>query len=565
MFTAIKQVQIIVSLLKQYNIRHFVISPGTRHVPLVHSVEIDPFFTCYSVVDERSAGFVALGLAESLRVPVCITCTSATATCNYLPAIQEAFERHIQLIALTADRARYQRFHGENQCINQVDMYRPFCRYSVDIPLINNEDDYWYSNRCINEVFIEVIRQKTPVQINFLEPLSIKELSTFETSEIPLTRKINLLKEKIDWQFYAKELKGKKILVICGLGNVNNSNLIDSLLLFNRKYEVVVATDYFSNIQDDSFIHTPGMDEVLNYQEFLDLQPDLVISFGSKVYSRFGVYYRNKGIPHWYIDESGHLYDPMRTLTTIFEVEPKVFFFKLASLGDGHNTFCYYKEWLKKVERIHFDTTKFTNFVAIKRSIEALPQNTIIHASVLNSMRFLNYCNIPKGCKCFGNICTDGIDGAFSTFLGQARSTNQIALLIIGDLSYLYDLNASFDSLPSNVRIVLINNKAGAEFHYNISLERISTLNVHIAASHNNLFKEVSEIAKIDYKLVRNLIELESVLKDFYNISNSAKIIEVLTDADTDGKELRKMLQDNRLPISRLKIIINKLQRFLAL
>ena len=127
MYTHIKQVQIIVSLLKQYNIRHLVISPGTRHVPLVHAVEIDSFFTCFSVVDERSAGFVALGLAESINAPVCVVCTSATATCNYLPAMQEAFERNIPLIALTSDRARYQRFHGENQCINQVDMYKPFC------------------------------------------------------------------------------------------------------------------------------------------------------------------------------------------------------------------------------------------------------------------------------------------------------------------------------------------------------------------------------------------------------------------------------------------------------
>lgn len=82
MKTDIKAVQIIISLLKQNDIHHFVISPGTRHVPLVHCVEMDPFFTCYSVVDERSAGYFALGLSESLDKPVCVTCTSSTATCN---------------------------------------------------------------------------------------------------------------------------------------------------------------------------------------------------------------------------------------------------------------------------------------------------------------------------------------------------------------------------------------------------------------------------------------------------------------------------------------------------
>ena len=213
MYTNIKQVQIIVSLLKQYGVKHFVISPGTRHVPLVHAVEMDSFFTCYSVVDERSAGFVALGLAESMDAPVCVVCTSATASCNYLPAMQEAFERHIPLIALTSDRARYQRFHGENQCINQVDMYKPFCKYAVDLPLVKNDEDYWYCNRCVNEALIYQNRnEKGPIQINFLEPLNIRELSTFEVPEIPLTRKINVIESNIDWKKYAQQLAEKKNL-----------------------------------------------------------------------------------------------------------------------------------------------------------------------------------------------------------------------------------------------------------------------------------------------------------------------------------------------------------------
>ena len=111
MYSNIPGVQILLSLLKQHNIKHLVISPGTRNTALVHSVECDDFFTCYSVVDERSAGFFALGLSEELDVPVCVTCTAATATCNYMPAIKEAYERNIQLIALTADQDTYSKFH----------------------------------------------------------------------------------------------------------------------------------------------------------------------------------------------------------------------------------------------------------------------------------------------------------------------------------------------------------------------------------------------------------------------------------------------------------------------
>lgn len=565
MYTHIKQVQIIISLLKQYNIRHLVISPGTRHVPLVHSVEIDPYFTCYSVVDERSAGYVALGLAESLNAPVCVTCTSATASCNYMPAMQEAFERHIPLVALTSDRARYQRFHGENQCINQVDMYRPYCKYAVDVPLVKDEDDYWYCNRCVNEAFSAIYKHKPgPVQVNFLEPLSIFELSTFGVVDIPETRKINIISKDIKWEEYANMLVGKRVLVVCGNDKVYNKTLTDALKHFNDKFETVIATDHFANITDESFIHAPGLDDVLNYYERKDLMPDLVISFGSKVYSGFGVAFRNKGVPHWYINEEGHIYDPMRTLQIVFAISPEVFFENIASASTSRNSKQYYKLWHDRQTEIDFSCSSFTNYVAIKETLKYLPEQSTVHASVLNAMRFTNFCKLPKDTTYIGNLCADGIDGALSTFIGQALSTKKIALLVIGDLSYLYDLNASIDELPANVRILLVNNNAGGEFHYNISLARISTLNQHIAASHHNQFKEIAEIVGAEYNLATSLSDLQHLLKTFFMPSNKAKILEVVTDADNDGKELRAMLKRNRKPIGLYRRIQEKIKRIIS-
>lgn len=565
MYTHIKQVQIIISLLKQYNIRHLVISPGTRHVPLVHSVEIDPFFTCYSVVDERSAGYVALGLAESLNVPVCVTCTSATASCNYMPAMQEAFERHIPLVALTSDRARYQRFHGENQCINQVDMYRPYCKYAVDVPLVKDEDDYWYCNRCVNEAFSAIYNHKPgPIQVNFLEPLNIFELSTFEVSDLPVTRKINVISKNIKWVDYANMLIGKRVLVVCGHDKVHNGALKDALKHFNEKFETVITTDHFANISDEQFIHAPGLDDVLNYYERKDLMPDLVISFGSKVYSGFGVAFRNNGVPYWYINEEGHIYDPMRTLQNVFAVSPEVFFENIASASTSRNSRQYYKLWHDRQIEIDFSCSSFTNYVAIKETLKNLPEQSTVHASVLNAMRFTNFCKLPKSTTYIGNLCADGIDGALSTFIGQALSTERIALLVIGDLSYLYDLNASIEELPANVRILLVNNNAGGEFHYNISLARISTLNQHIAASHHNHFKEIAEIVDAEYNMATSLSELQHLLKTFFGPSNKAKILEVVTDADNDGKELRAMLQRNRKPIGLYRRIQEKIKRIIS-
>ncbi len=560
MYTHIKQVQIIVSLLKQYGIRHLVISPGTRHVPLVHAVEIDSFFTCYSVVDERSAGFVALGLAESIYAPVCVVCTSATATCNYLPAMQEAYERCIPLVALTSDRARYQRFHGENQCINQVDMYRPFCKYAVDLPLVNNDEDYWYCNRCVNEALIYQNRNgKGPIQINFLEPLNIGELSTFEFPEIPLTRKIHVVQDDIDWKQYAQQLVGKKVLVVCGQYNAHTEKLKSALRLFNQKFEAVITTDYFSNVNDDEFIHTPGLN--LNYMEYRSLQPDVIITYGSKVYSGLGVKYRNKKIPHWYIDEEGIVYDPMHTLENIFAISPESFFEEMAKGAEGMNSKTYYRLWKSRQDIIDFGVNKFTNYYVIKEVLKQLPENSTVHASVLNSMRFTNFCAIPNSTTVIGNICTDGIDGALSTFIGQAQSTKGIALLVIGDLSYLYDLNEAIGTMPNNVRILLVNNNAGAEFHFNISLDRISTLNQHIAASHHNQFKEISFMSALKYWKVTSAEELMRKMSTFFLPSNCPIMLEAITDADTDGRELRVMLAKNRKKVSLTTKIMNRLKR----
>ena len=126
MYTKILNVQIILSLLKQHGIRHLVLSAGTRHVPLAHSVENDSYFICYSVVDERSAAYFALGLSKELGEPVAIACTSSTATCNYTPAVAEAYYQRIPLLILTGDRDPYRLGQLEDQMINQVDMYRNF-------------------------------------------------------------------------------------------------------------------------------------------------------------------------------------------------------------------------------------------------------------------------------------------------------------------------------------------------------------------------------------------------------------------------------------------------------
>lgn len=168
MYTELKSYQIIIALLKKWGIRHCVLSAGSRNVPFVHSIEKDDFFKCYSVVDERSAGYFALGLAQQIQEPVVISCTSSTATCNYWPPVAEAFYQGVPIIIMTSDRNPAMLGQWEDQMIDQVGMFDRHVRKSVNLPSeINNQDDWIYCQRLVNEALLELNHHGSgPIHIN---------------------------------------------------------------------------------------------------------------------------------------------------------------------------------------------------------------------------------------------------------------------------------------------------------------------------------------------------------------------------------------------------------------
>lgn len=552
MKTEIKAIQILISLLKQHNVKHIVISPGTRHVPFVHCVEVDTDFICYSVVDERSAAYFALGLSESLEKPVAFVCTSSTAACNYMPAMQEAYERGIQLVALTSDKARYRRYHGISQCIDQVNMYAPYVKYAIDTPIVENAEDYWFCNRSINEALLELNHHGTgPVQINFLEPTNIRHLSTFVKGEIPSTRKISRVDGNIEWNRWANILANKqRILVLCGQYFQKNDILSKALQQFAKSFNVVVTYDNFSNIRGENFILSPLLGQTINPIEKKSILPDLIITYGSKVYSDLmeGLYGHN--IEQWDINAEGKVFDSTKSLTHVFECSPEVFFASLAKFTFGNNN-QYIQKWIELQSKRHTNITDFSNYYVAKTVLDFAPDNILIHASVLNSMKFTNYHKLQPNIKVFGNICADGIDGAMSTFLGQASAYSGLALLIVGDLSFLYDLNVLPYFSNRNLRILVINNMAGGEFHYNISKKRIETLDLHIAASHNTKIEQTIGLADFEYMSANNSHNLSKCIKNFFKESVKPIILEVFTDANNDGESLRQFLASNRVSTKR--------------
>ena len=559
MYTHIKSVQILISLLKQFHISHVVISPGTRNTALAGSIEKDDFFHCYSIVDERSAGFFALGLAEALDEPVCVSCTAATATCNYFPAVKEAYERHIQLVALTADQNAYEMFHMEDQCIDQVDMFHGYVKMAVDVPKAQNDHDFWYCNRRINEALLELNHHgKGPVQINYHMDYGLNEISTYDVKELPVARKIDRVEGKIDFQFFADILKKKKrILVVGGSGYDKSGKLRDALNAFSEKFNCAVISDTYANAYSDNrrIMNPRALGDVITSDQIPYLAPDLILSFGSVYYSTVKYFLpQYAGVAeHWQIAEDGMINDGYHCLKKVFECRPEEFFQQVSDCSNGQNDNGYCRRWQKRLDMMHFQNMSFTNLAVIREFCRQLPEQALLHTTVLDSIRMSNYVDMKPSVRCFANIGADGIDGALSAFLGQAREERERAYLLIGDLSLLYDMNALLQEQSPNIRILVINNHAGAEFHKNFGLQRIPELNEYIAAGHHVNIKDCIG-QQFDYLTASDMKELKIQLSVFMHPSEKPMLLEVFTDADADAKSLKTYWQENREEIPGMKL-----------
>lgn len=546
MYSSVKNVQMLISLFKQHNIKYFVNSPGSRNTPLVHSIENDPDFICFSIVDERSAAFFALGLSEALDVPVCVTCTAATATCNYAPAMKEAFDRNIQLITLTADREQYELFQMKEQLINQVNMYNEFVKYAIDVPEIKNKNDEIYANRIINEAILELNHNgKGPIQINY----RVIDWGNFLVKEIPKQRKINRIgKNQLNNENIKKKLKEKnRIIFYIGMDIDENNELSTLLNKVEREYNCVVLCDNYSNINGENFINASVLGDFITEKEMKNLMPEIIITMGTVFYSPIRNHFLNKDFKfeHWHIAIDGVINDAFKKLTNVFECSP-VEFLKSIEDNTGRNSYEYYDMWKKRIDKIRYEDLGFTNFSVIRDFCKQVPEHSIVHASVLNAIRISNYFGFKNDVKCFANVGADGIDGALSTFMGEANSTNELSFLLIGDLSFLYDLNSIEYINKNNMRILVINNYAGAEFYKNFGLEMIPTLDKHIAARHHTKIGDTISNKNIKYIKAENQEELKNGLEEFTCNSDKPIILEVFTDANRDALTLKEFWSKNK-------------------
>ena len=426
MYSDNKLVLQIISLLKQFGIKRIVVSPGSRHFSLVHSLEADNSFSLYSVVDERSAAFFALGMIQQTGDPVAITCSSGTACMNYGSAIVEAFYQKLPLLILSSDRPLELLNQLEDQMYDQLSTFTNCTKYQGQLREIKTDTDEWYANRILNEGLLELNHHgKGPVHLN-----------------IPFTSHRN----------------------------------------------DIILTDKISNLHHPKAIYNvPAILSSLRWEDKANLIPDIVISIGGNYIfnNEMKALLRPAKIPHWQVGYEDKVCDPFRTLTEIFEMGEAFFFEQLSSTGIATHQNDYEEAWKKISCQIPIPTAECGELYAIGKLLTNFPENADLQLANSCTIRMAHFFPTNDSIRINCNRGVNGIDGSMSTAVGFAAANSKATFLIIGDLSFFYDMNALWNRhLSKRIRIMLINNEGGAVMYAPINREMRKTLPTHIAAGH---------------------------------------------------------------------------------
>lgn len=537
--------QIITQLCLQYEVDHIVISPGSRNAALTIGFTGHPDFVNFSIVDERCAAFFALGLAQQRKKPVALVCTSGSALLNYYPAVAEAFYSDIPLVIISADRPVDLLEIGDGQTIRQENVYANHILYSANC--VDGDENQLYNEEVVKAALRMSIDQQGPVHINapFAEPLygivdslQLKlRKSVFEGASEKFSDDISPFIQK--WNNSAK----KMVLV----GVISPGSLEQKFVeaLASDK-SVIVLTETTSNLHHKDFF--PAIDQLiapLDESGFLELQPDILLTFGGMVVSKKVKAFLRAYSPkeHWHIDKK-KAYDTFFCLSHHFKTNPNEFFRKFTPEINNFNG--TYKSHHKSVRlnrlKKHFryvSEAPFSDFKVFSEIFKSLPKQIQLQLSNSTTIRYAQLFNLDPSLEVFCNRGTSGIDGCSSTAIGAACVSKLPTLLITGDLSFLYDSNALWnDYIPHNFRIIVINNGGGGIFRILPDAKNTPNFSEFFETKHEISAIHLCEMYGIGYRSVSDVEELQRGLKDFFCMSANPMLLEVFTPPQVNDEVL---------------------------
>lgn len=559
-YSSERSLQILISLLKQHKIKKCILSPGATNLSFVASLQQDSWFECYSSVDERSAAYIACGLAAESGEPVLLSCTGATASRNYIPGLTEAYYRKLPVLAVTSTQPISRIGHHIAQVIDRRSIQNDIALLSEYIPVTDSDDDVWSNTVKINRALLELHhRGGGPVHLNVETTYS----RDYSVKELPQARFISRVMPCDTFP----ELPKGRIAVFIGVHQRFTKAETSAIDTFCAAYDAVVFVDHTSGYKGKYRVPV----SLLTSQEkdYCTLnEMDLLIHIGEVS----GGYINMRPKSVWRVNPDGELRDSYRKLTYVFEMNEQEFFEHYVATLPTTNHACFDTCWneLQTTWAKVPDTLPFSNVWIAQQTAHRLPEGSVLFLGILNTLRTWNYFDIPQSVYGYANTGGFGIDGYISSFIGASLAyPDKLYFCVAGDLAFFYDMNVLGNRhVGRNVRILLVNNGKGTEFrnYFHTGADFGEMADDFIAAAghfgnkSHKLVKHYAEDLGYEYISANNKEEyLMNVVRFLTpNITDSPMLFEVFVDNKDESEAIRMIRNVNQSTAGLLKNVVKE-------
>ena len=540
-FSEEKNVLMLMSLMKAHNIKKVIVSPGTTNISLIASMQQDDYFELYSAYDERSAAYMACGMAAECGEPVALSCTQATASRNYFPGLTEAYYRKLPVLAITSTQHAGRIGQGFQQAIDRTRQPVDTVKLSVQVPVIHTADDEWQCNVLLNRALMELRRGGGgPVHINLFTTYS----RVFNQGSLPRERVIQRISY---FDVYKGSLPkipdGSKIAIFVGAHKKWTKEQYDAIDAFCTKHNAVVCCDQVSNYNGKYRVNVILASYQWEYNSPA-MAADIVIHIGEITGAPLRIHAKEV----WRVDPNGEVMDTFKTQRYAFAMEEEYFFSIYADMAKESADHSYLKLWRSEAQKISeaLPELPFSNAWLAQNTLHKLQKDSILHMGIYNSYRMWSMFEAPNGIIGYSNTGGYGIDGGLSALLGASLVTDKLVFGVFGDLAFFYDMNSLGNRhYGKNVRIILVNNGIGTEFKNpdNRAYPFGDKANPYIAAEGHNgaksrrLVRHYAEDLGFKYLSAENKEEYLKNLKIFLSPEMLVSMIfEVFIDTKDDSE-----------------------------
>ncbi|MEG2227712.1 MAG: 2-succinyl-5-enolpyruvyl-6-hydroxy-3-cyclohexene-1-carboxylic-acid synthase [Odoribacter sp.] len=556
-------VRILTEILIQKGIKHVVLSPGSRNAPLLVAFARESSLEHYIILDERSAAFFALGMAQHSGEPVAIVCTSGTALLNYAPAVAEAYYQRLPLIVISADRPIEWIDQDDSQTIRQTGILAPIVKASYQLPAEpTSDDERWYVNRLTNDAVNCALKgRRGPVHLNvpLREPLyGMKKIGREQARTVEFIDTVETLAPDALEYLAVRFAACRRVMILAGC-HLPDERLSTALHRLAAGDNVIILTETPANVSSERHIAT--IDRVLatlDEREMSDFAPDLLITFGGPLISKnIKKFLRvHRPLEHWSIDRSEHPADTFGGLTTQINLEAGAFF----PLIVPHIPIVesdYAALWKNKkriAEHRHNEFLRqasWSDWKAFSLILPALPAGSALQLANSTPVRYAQLFETRQVVRVDANRGTSGIDGSTSTAVGAARLNNGLTTLITGDMAFLYDSNALWNPyISSRLKIIVIRNGGGGIFRFIPGPSTLDELDTCFETAQQVDVNGFAALHHFLYYCATSADELQELLPVFFAPAERSAILEITTPRFQNSEVLKDYFRHLHSPAS---------------